>query len=70
MEFPYAHIGNWARKGNTIQFKFDILQEGETSLILSNREGTNIRTLWNGTTIGKNKPILSIPELNDQQCTV
>lgn len=70
MEFPYAHIGNWTRKGNTIQFKIDILQEGETSLILSNREGTNIRTLWNSTTIGKNKPILSIPELNDQQCTV
>jgi hypothetical protein len=70
MEFPYAHIGNWTRKGNTIQFKIDILQEGETSLILSNREGTNLRTLWSGTTIGINKIPINIPELNDQQCTV
>jgi hypothetical protein len=70
MEFPYAHLCNWTRKGNTIHFKIEILQEGETSLILSNREGTQIRTLWKGTSIGKNKMPINIPELKDQQCTV
>lgn len=70
MEFPFAYIRNWSKKETLVNFKIEIVKEGEVSLVLTNKEGTMNRALWRGSAVGKNLAPLNIPELMDQQCTV
>lgn len=70
MEFPYAYIRNWTSKESNIHFKIEIVKEGTSSLVLINKNGSFLRELWNGNSIGKNLTTVQIPELKTQQCTV
>ena len=70
MEFPYAYIRNWSKKESNINFKIELVKDGEVNLVLVNRDGTKIRNLWNGNVLGKNLASISIPELKEQSCTV